>query len=174
MSLYQTDYATGKKTLPNGQGREVLHARVDFAVSATMVDNLNATHANFSANDVIEFGRLPAGHVLVDLKMVCDKIDSNGSPAVVLSAGILNAGKTALSTDANGDGTNLSGTFLSAVTTGQAGGNASPAATLTAAWRLRPLESDRSIGVVVGTIPATLQAGTMSLLISYRAGLYNT
>jgi hypothetical protein len=171
-TLYKTDFATGKKTLPNAQGREVLSAKMDFAVSTAMVNYLGAVAAALTTNDVIEFGRLPAGHVLTNIELVSDDIDSNGSPAALMSAGILNSGKTGLSTDANGDGGNISGTLISGSNVGQTGGNARPAATNTSMWRLKPLETDRSVGVLIGTVPATQQSGTISLVISYRASLY--
>lgn len=170
MPLFLNDYATGKKTMATAQGAEVLTQRLDFAVSSAMRDATGTVRANFAANDVVVMGLLPAGHVLTDVKLVSDDIDTGAG--VTLSAGILNAARTGFSTDANGDGGNVSGSFIAASTVGQAGGNAGPAAAATAPWRLKPTEADRELGIVVPAIPAAIQAGTVSLIVSYRAGFH--
>lgn len=170
MPQFQTDFASGKKTLPNSQGDEVVSVKLDFAVSAAMVDVGGTVRTALATNDVIDFGKLPAGHVLTDFKLVSDDIDT--STGASLTAGLLNAGKTGMSTDANADGGNVAGTLISASNVGQAGGTAVPAATNTSLYRLKPLEVDRSIGVLVATQPTTQQAGVVSLIVSYRAAHY--
>lgn len=175
MPLFQTDYAVGKKTVPNSQGDEIVQIKVDFAVSAAMLDSTGTVRTNFAANDIIELCELPAGHVPVDVEIAADDIDSNGAPAVTLNVGILNAGKTDFATDVNGDGGNISGQWLASNSTvAQAGGVArrGTAAGDRLIHRVKPLESSRKVGFKVPAAPATLQAGTLSLIFSFRAAHY--
>ncbi len=167
MPLFQTDFATGKKTMPNAQGDEVIAVRLDFQVANPMIDSTGTPRAALALNDVIEMGPLPAGHVPVDFRLVPADIDTGAG--IQLTAGLLNAAKTGMSTDANADGSNLSGTWLSASTAGQAGGSGQAAAATTAPWRVKPLEVNRSLGILVAAAAAGFQAGMVSVVLQYRA-----
>ena len=60
---------------------------------------------------------IPAGHVPVDFKIITDDLDSNGTPTVQFTAGVL-SGRFGENDDARTIGTE----FANASTTGQAGG----------------------------------------------------
>jgi hypothetical protein len=123
-----------------------------------MVVALPATHA---LNDIIEFGELPEDHVPVDF--VLDSAALAAS-ALVLAAGLLNAGKTDLSAGADDGGAS----WLTGSTIGVAGGMARP--TVRAMWLTNPLPATkRMLGAKITTGGVTPAAGDLALTISYRA-----
>lgn len=185
MSLFQTDFATGKKTMPNAQGDEVLSVQINFPVSTAMLASDGTTKVTLATNDVIELCKLPAGHVLADVKWVADAVDTGSTLSATV--GILNAAKTAMATDSNGDGGNVPGAFITAAIVGRtaAPGTAVPSVAATAPYRIKPTavqvlvggvgyntEADRSIGALIVAGLTGVAAGTLSLILSYRAGHY--
>jgi len=157
MSLKQTDYAKGIKQMPNASGAEVLAVRCEFPLVAALV-----------VNDIIELGPLPAGHVPVDFIADSDDIDTNGTPTIILQAGILNAGKTDIDTAASGGAG-----WIGNSTIGQAGGIAR--ATDKAITRMvSDRAADRPFGIKVSTGPATSAvAGVVAGTLLYRSAQYN-
>jgi hypothetical protein len=101
-----------------------------------------ATEGALAANDIIDLGPIEAGMSLVDCALIADDLDTGGSPAVTLSVGLLNAGKTDLDT-----------TFIAAATVGQAGGVAR--ATTAATYLAGASNVERRLGVKVVAAPAT-------------------
>jgi len=168
MPKFQSQFATGKYGTPIDSSGDVVALKVDFPVSAAMVDSGGVVRANFAANDVIEMFDLPAGHVIDDLVLVSDDIDSNGAPAVSLSVGFINTTDNGLDVSAANGGAAL----IAASNIGQAGGVARP--TTAATWRIAPQESGarRRVGILVVAAPATLQAGTLSLVARLRSAHY--
>lgn len=154
MALLQTLYAVGTIPMPIPKGPEVVSARLVY--DSTIL-------ANFAINDVIELGFLPADCVPVDWIIDNDDMDSSGSPAVVIDFGILNAGKTAVST-ATADG---GAKWLTGSTQLQAAGVLR--ATTVPTWRTLPSSSARSIGIVVTTASATFAEGKVAVTFKYRA-----
>lgn len=103
---------------------------------------------NLAAGDVIYMGDLPANKLVpVDALLISDDLDSSATPAITMTAGVLNATKTALGTGPND-------TWFSSSAIGQAGGVARPT---TAAVQLTgPSEFiERPLGVVIGAGAAT-------------------
>lgn len=49
-----------------------------------------AVDTSLALNDLLLFGKLPAGHEVVDCVVASDQIDSNGSPTLTLSVAVLN------------------------------------------------------------------------------------
>lgn len=155
MALNQSDYAKGIKQMPIAKGSEVVSIRAAFTLAA------------FATNDVVELLLLPEDHVPVDWTVDVDDLDSNGSPTVAIDVGILNAGKTAVSTAAADGGAK----WATALTTAQAGGLVRAAAI--GVTRVTPLPtSRRSVGIVASTGSATFQAGVIALTLWYRASAY--
>jgi hypothetical protein len=107
------------------------------------------TTTALAAGDIIDLGPIEAGVTPVDVKLITDDLDTNGTPTITLTVGILNAGKTDLS-----GGTNEN--FIVASTAGQAGGVA--VATLPAAYLLGASTSARRLGIKVVAGPATAAA----------------
>jgi hypothetical protein len=157
MANHQSDYAKGIRQMPVAGGSEL--------VSIRLVVALPATHA---LNDIVEFGELPEDHVPVDFILDSADLDTNGAPAIVLSVGLLNAGKTDISTAAADGGA----AWLTGSNIGQAGGMARP--TVRALWTTQPSSTTRRmLGAKITTGAATAAAGNLALTIKYRAAAYS-
>lgn len=104
------------------------------------------TTASLAAGDIIDLGPLPAGVRVVDSAIISEDVDTNGSPTITMSLGLLNAGKT----DLNG-GTNE--TWITASTVGQAGGTVR--ATTNASYLLGASATERRLGLKVVAAAAT-------------------
>lgn len=135
MTLYVSKTGSGKapvQTLNDGRPGDLLYEFV--------------TTANLAAGDIIDLGPLAANVAPISCSLVTDDLDSNGSPTITLSVGLLNAGKT----DLNG-GTNE--TWIVASTVGQAGGHAPN--TLAAPYLLGASTTERRLGIKVVAAAAT-------------------
>jgi hypothetical protein len=155
-SILQNDYAKGVKIQPIGDDSDVVSIRLEYNLAAALV-----------INDVLDLGFLPAGHVPVDCMLDSDDLDTNGTPTITLSVGVLNAGKTAISTAAADGGA----AWILASTVAQAGGLVRP--TIAAITRCASSETPRSVGVLVAAAPATGTAvGKVGLTFSYRPSCY--
>ena len=105
-----------------------------------------------AVTDVIEFGILPGGCLPVDFTLVTEDLDTDGSPTVILSGGILSGTPG----DVNNART-CGADFLSASNVGQAGGIAR--ANVGTGFLATPSVSDRGFGVSLTTGAATLAVG---------------
>ena len=146
------DYLTGSKPALYPSGSEVVAVR--FAVALTTADLV--------VNRIGEIGVLPAGCVPVAMIVDSDDLDSNGTPTLAMSIGVLNAAGTALSTTTDDGGA----VWAASVTTGRASGMDFP--TSRALQRVNPTSTDRKIGVTVTTAAATAAAGTFGVTLLYR------
>lgn len=164
MALTQSDYAKGIRKVPTAQGGELVAVRAVVTLAAA------------GAGDIIEMLPVPEDHILVDVILDSDDIDSNGSPTVTLSVAYLNAAKSDIDVTANinGDGA----AFIAASTIGQAGGMARP--TTKSLWKALPRASTPSgstpanaqlnnLGVKIVAASATFAAGNVGLTAIYRA-----
>ena len=147
------DYITGRKPAVYPAGSEVVAVR--FAVDLTTADLV--------LNRIGQVGVLPAGCVPVAMIVDCDDVDSNATPTVAMSIGVLNAAGTALSTASDDGGA----AWATSVATGKAGGMDFP--TSKALQRVNSTTSDRSIGILVTAAAATAVAGTIGVTLLYRA-----
>ncbi|MDH4483047.1 MAG: hypothetical protein QE279_10135 [Rhodoferax sp.] len=127
--------------------------------------------AGIAVNDVVQLCDIPAGFEVVFWKLVSEDIDSNASPTVAFSFGVLNAGKTAIG---GGAADNWSG--AGGITVGQAGG--AVAANTVGANGVNCLSSGRaatrSLGLVAtaATATAALAGKRATLLLDLRSGAY--
>lgn len=137
MALYKSEQATGRRTVATPFQAGVAGIRYEYTIEA-----------NLSAGDVVYMGDFPANKLTAtDLILITDDLDSNGTPTITLSAGVLNAGLTALGGGAND-------TWISATTVGQTGGVAR--SSTAAPYLSGPQEfTARPLGIVVGTGAAT-------------------
>ncbi len=148
MALYKSETATGRKpvfSLIDATGGQL---RYEYVITA-----------NLAAGDVIHMGNLPANRVVpLSALLISDDLDSNGTPTITLSAGVLNADKTAIGAGPNDQ-------WFSAVNIGQTGGIARP--TTNAVFATGPSEFvQRPLGVVVVAGPATaLMIGKKIVLV---------
>lgn len=158
MALLQTNHAKGVRPMPTADGDEVIACRMEY-------NNAVA----YALNDVVEMGLLPAGHLPVDMILDADDLDSNGAPAILLSVGILNAGKTAIDTAASSGGA----AWITNSNVAQAGGIARPTAAAITRVAVDNTNS-RSVGVLVATGPATGTAGKIGMTMLYRSSQYGS
>jgi hypothetical protein len=135
MATLLSKTATGQKPVTSLMSALVMGIMYEYVTTTAL-----------AAGDIIDLGPIEAGVVPVDVKLITDDLDTNGTPLVTLSVGILNAGKTDLS-----GGTNE--TFITASTIGQTGGVAP--ATTAAVYLLGASTSARRLGIKVVAAPAT-------------------
>lgn len=129
--------------------------RFEYSLSAALV-----------VNDIIYMGDLPAGHLPVDLMVDSDDLDSG--TAIVLQAGILNAGKTDIDATASGGAE-----WLGSSTVGQAGGMARMSGKAMSRVVVDDT-NDRPMGIKVSTAPATgATSGKVGFTITYRPTSFN-
>lgn len=131
----------------------------DLVVNEYFVD---VTAAQIDANNMFDVGVLPAYHTIVDMILIPDDLDTNGTPALTLDVGILSG--------TPGDDTSdrtIGAEFFSASTAGQ--GATPTRMSLATGFKVIPTETDRSIGVKVVTDAATAAAGRIRLLCTMAA-----
>lgn len=132
MALIQSDVATGKKAVPQPFDATVMLVPIDVNIVAAL-----------AANDIIELVDLPPGVQLLDYDIVAPQLDSNGTPTLAFSLGVVNAGKTDLDT-----------AYETGLTFGRtAGGSISRAGSAAAAQASRT--AARKLGLKVTTAAAT-------------------
>lgn len=140
------DYISGRLPVPVPGGIEVVATRFSVAMVA----------ADLDANDAGTVAILPAGCVPVGLVYDSDDLDTNATPTITASVGLMNAADTDLETvwaagiQASRDGT-AANIVLSA-----------------AAMRLASTQTDRRVGVKFTAAAATKAAGTVGLTMLYR------
>jgi hypothetical protein len=154
MSLLQTRHGSGKVNSPSpDQAGDVVSYRSQFTF----------TTPQLALNQIIEFGPLPAGCVLVDVILDSDDLDSNVAPAITLDVGLLSG---AFGDPDPGNVRTIDASIISASTVAQAGGVVRP--TLASAFREAEAKVDTGIGVKIHAAPATAQAGVIGLTVIYR------
>lgn len=146
------DYLTGRKPVPTPQGAEVVATRfeIDLLTSDVVLNDIGAVAV------------LPAGTVPVGLYYDSDDLDSNATPTIAASVGILDAAGTGLST-ATADG---GGAWGTGILTSQAGGQS--AVVSRALSRVAPSAAERKIAVLFTAGAATPAAGKVGLTLLYR------
>lgn len=139
---------------PSG-AQDLVAARGDFTLTAAL-----------EQDDVIEMVVLPPNCVVVDVILDTADIESTGTSST-LSVGTM-AGTPLDSTLAN---RTVTENIVAGSTVGQAGGIVR--ASVVGATRIAPVETERSIGVLVKAAPATgATSGTMSLTVLYRPSIF--
>lgn len=151
MANKRSDYATGKLPTRVAQGSEVIPLYYEVQLDAAP-----------ALNDTIEMGPLPAGHVPIDYWHDIDDLDTG--TAMVLALGLLNSGKTDLSTAADDGGA----VWASALNDAQAGGYKRNSGRVLAKVASTP-DTDRAIAFKVTTAAGTFQAGKIRLCVLARA-----
>lgn len=154
MSFKQSLQALNKVVVPSAdQSGDTLSIFADYALNGVAL----------AAGDIIEMLPLPAGYVPVDVIAASPDLDSGGSPAITLDVGLLSGawGKNSASSTIGAE-------FISASTVGQAGGIARMS-NAAGALLAPDVTQDRSVGIKVGTGPATgATTGTIRLTMLCR------
>lgn len=147
MALYQSKQVASKLPLTESDAAgDACEYLGEFIVPAGMV-----------INDVIELVGVPAYHVPINVVLLTDQVDSNGSPTLTLDWGYISG--------TYGDPTpavaRTCGTEFAAASTtpGRAAGYITPAATNTALGRSVATTAARGIGVKFAAAAATLVVG---------------
>lgn len=140
------DFLDGRKPMPIPSGPEVVAVRMEIELAT----------GDLALNDIGAIGFLPAGCIPVALYVDADDLDS-GTPALVTSVGLLNAGET-----------DLDVVWGSGLTVGQSASAAAVVSTTLLQQTSDP-DTNRKIGVKVTTAAATAVAGTYAVNLHYRA-----
>lgn len=141
------NYLTGRQPVVFPAGSEVVAVRFP----------IDLVSGDLDANDCGAVAILPAGCVPVGLVYDSDDLDTNASPTIAASVGLVNAAVD-----------DLSSTWASGITASQSG-TAANVTLSTAAMRLAPTSSDRLIGIKFTAAAATKAAGQVGLTLLYRA-----
>lgn len=148
-----SDFHAGRKPMPTPKGSEVLAAKDSFSFATTK-----------SQDDIAALFPLPPGCVPLDVILACS--DGDTGTSLTVSVGLLNSGKTDLST-ATADG---GAVWIDGSTAGQTGVIARP--TATAITKVEPSTSARYVGVKIkANGSATALTGTLTM--TYKAAYGN-
>jgi hypothetical protein len=140
------DLLTGRTPVLTPSGCEVVAQRAAVALVA----------ADLDANDTGSVVILPAGCVPVGVIYDSDDLDTNASPTITASVGLINAGETDLSTVwVAGINASRDGTAVHVVST--------------AMVRAAPAAVDRKVGIRFTAASATKAAGSVGLTLLYKA-----
>lgn len=110
------------------------------------------TEGALAAGDIIDLGPIEPGAKPYDVTLISEDLDTNGTPTITLSVGILNVDKTDLDT-----------AFIAASTKGQTGGI--ERASLAAVYSAGPSATERRLGVKVVAGPATAAAAGKKIAV---------
>lgn len=142
----RNDILTGRAPVLFPSGAEVVAQRATIALVA----------ADLDANDCGAISILPAGCVPVGMVYDSDDLDTNASPTIAASIGLINSGESDLDT-----------VLASGVTASQTGVAVHLATK--EMLRLAPAATDRKIGIKFTAAAATKAAGTVGLTMLYRS-----
>jgi len=120
---------------------------------------IDLTADQVANGNFFDVGILPAFHTVVDMVLIPDDLDSNGTPTVALDVGLVSG--TPGDADSN---RTIGAEFFSADIGARTG--ALSRMSLASGFRVQPVGYDRSIGVKVSAAAATAAAGRVRLLAS--------
>lgn len=143
--IFQSDLVSAGHDLHANRASDLIVVYAEFAITEAL-----------AVNHAVEMFVLPPNHVICDGFIDVDDLDTDGSPAIVLRAGLL-AGTPRDTTFANRTSSSAIGAeLLTGKTTGQAGGLVR--FDVAGFNRLAPSASPRGVGIQVSTAPATSAA----------------
>lgn len=87
MPRYASDYMTGRRNLPQPNEAVLTELPLKVVLPAALL-----------LNDTIAICEIPAGVQIADFKIIAPQLDANGTPLLVHSIGVENAGRTDLAT----------------------------------------------------------------------------
>jgi hypothetical protein len=114
-----------------------------------------------AAGDIIALGPIEPGVKPYDATLITDDLDSNGTPTITLTVGILNAGMTDIDAAATSS-------WIAASTAGQTGGIAR--ATSANVYLAGASSTVRQLGVKVVAGPATAASDGKKIAVLLKAG----
>lgn len=129
--------------------------------AVTSIATIPAADAALAIGSIIKLVKIPAGHKVQKLSLFCGDLDADGSPAIVFTAGLMDASDTALETIFYpvADGT-----------IGQAGGTLNTPST-TVMFTTEAAAVDKVLAIEVTTAAATKHAAarTIGCTVLYSA-----
>lgn len=146
---FKTDTINGKKFMPepNAAGHVLAYKESYVLLTALL------------ANDVVQMVNLPENCVPDSFVVTATDLDTDATPAITLTVGLLDAA-----------GTDIGTAWLTASTIGQAGGAAEQdAAGLLAMAGTAATAAPRKVGIKCVTAPDVGVVGTLTLTFRYRA-----
>lgn len=146
MFTNKNDILIGRTPTVFPSGCEVVAQRGEVALVA----------ADLDANDAGSVVLLPAGCVPIAVMYDSDDLDTNGTPTITASIGLMNAGETDLDT-----------VWFAGITASRDGTAAHVVSTAMA--RTAATQTARKVGVKFTAAAATKAAGTVGLTLFYRA-----
>lgn len=148
-SALKTARITNNQPAPSADQNGVIAVRAEYSLLTAL-----------ALNDTIDFAKIPAGHIPVDVILDSDDVDTGGAPAAVFQVGLRAADGTTDDPDA----------FIKDSTVGQAGGVAR--ANVVTAFRIGSHTADRNVYLTVSTAPATgATSGKIGVTVLYRPAL---
>lgn len=124
------------------------------------------TAAQLLAGDIVDIGILPAYHTVTDAILIPDDLDTNVAPAVTLDVGIMSG------TPGSTDNTRTCGAQLFDASTAAQGGTPTRMTAATG-FKIKPTETDRSIGVLIKAAPATAASGRVRVRVVMHQADHN-
>lgn len=150
MTIFNSKTALGQDMVPS------LNTKVGAVIAYEYV-----TTAVLAAGDIIKLGTLEANVKPLHCALVTDDLDTGGSPAITLTAGILNAAGTDIDAAATSS-------WITASTIGQAGGYAP--STSGNAYLSGASSVNRQLGIKVVAGPATSAVAGKKIALLVTAG----
>lgn len=147
MAKIKSQWVNGNKPMPTPSGSEVITVLLALAILA----------AETAADDLYVMGELPVDCVLCDVDYAATDLDT-GTPAHVMSFGVLNAGETDLDT-----------VLEAGIDVGQAGTAARMTKTVATLTTKTDGATPKKLAYKVTTASATGADGTVYANVSYRA-----
>lgn len=148
MTTVKSPWVLGSKPMPIPNGSEVVNVLVECPVTA----------AQTAADDIYYMCDLPEDCAFVDAVLASTDLDTDGTPAIAMSFGVLNDGATDIAT-----------ALQAALAIGQAGAPARITPTLTTLGLKTDGKTRKKLGYKVTTAADVGAAGTVYLSLSYRA-----
>jgi hypothetical protein len=154
MTTLASKHTDGTRPIPNGSlVGHALQAYFEFDITA----------AQITAGDIIDMCVLPANHVVTDMVLIPDDLDSG--TAITLDVGIMSG--------TPGDVTSVrtcGAEFFSGSTAAQ--GATVTRMSLKTGFRVAPTAAERSIGVKIVVDATTAVAGKIGLLVTFSPSVW--
>lgn len=150
-----SDFAKGIMPTPVGD------CAGDLIITRPFID---VTAAQLTLNAMFDVGILPAGHVVTDMVLVPDDLDT-GTATVALDVGILSGTPG----DTTSDRT-IGSEYFAADTGARTGAISRMSAP--GGFKVAPTDTDRSIGVKVQAAPNVAAAGRIRLVVTMAPASY--
>jgi hypothetical protein len=147
MATQKSKMALGQKPVPS---------LMSALVTGILYEHV--TTGALAAGDIIEMGPIESLVKPVEVTLLADDLDTNGTPTITLTVGILNAAKTDIDAAATS-------TWMAASTIGQTGGRASATSANCYLSGASAQGVTRTLGIKVVTGPATPAAAGAKIAV---------